>query len=92
MSAARNERRSSDTALLVVLGGVAVALLTTAVVGFRPGGYVLAGTLALAAVLRLVLPVHRVGALAVRSRAVDLAVLVALAVGTAVLVGVVPTP
>jgi hypothetical protein len=50
----------------------------------RAGGYVLAGAVGLAALLRLVLPTSRSGGLAVRSRAADVATLVALAVGLAV--------
>ena len=47
----------------------------------------LAILLALLALLRIMLPVQSVGALAVRSRAVDASVLLALAVGLALLAG-----
>lgn len=50
-------------------------------------GALLAGLLAVLAVLRLALPTCRVGALAVRSRGLDAAVLLVIAVGLAVLSG-----
>lgn len=64
--------------------------LTTAVVvlfngGLRASGYLIAGTLALAGVLRLLLPRRMVGGLLVRSRAWDVLTLLALAAGVAVL-------
>nr|WP_281372982.1 DUF3017 domain-containing protein [Kineococcus aurantiacus] len=75
-----------------MVGGIALALLVTLLAGPAPGGVLLGADLAVAAVLRLVLPVRVAGALAVRSRAVDVAVLLVLAVSCLVLAGVVPTP
>jgi cation transport ATPase len=75
---------------LAVLGVVAAGLLVVAAVDWQPGVVVLAAGLALAALLRLVLPVRRAGWLAVRGKAMDVAVLVVLATGLAVLAGVVP--
>lgn len=64
--------------------------LTAAVIvhfsgGLRASGYVIAGTLAVAAVLRLVLPRGAVGGLLVRSRVWDVFTLLVMAVGVAVL-------
>jgi hypothetical protein len=58
---------------------------------WRKGLYVVAAALLLGAVLRLVLPVRRVGSLAVRSKPVDVLTLLVLAVGVALLAGSVPT-
>jgi hypothetical protein len=52
----------------------------------------LGADLAVAAVLRLVLPVRVAGSLAVRSRPVDVGILLVLAVSCLVLAGLVPTP
>ena len=75
-----------------VLAGVVLALVATLVAGPRAGGLVLTADLLLAAALRLVLPVRVVGALAVRSRGLDVVVLLALAVACGGLAWVVPTP
>lgn len=64
--------------------GVVVALWMLFRGGVEPAGYVLAGTLALAAVLRLALPREMVGGLLVRSRAWDGLTLLALGVAVAV--------
>ena len=74
------------------MGGIVAALVLTMLVGPTPGGILLGADLAIAAVLRLVLPVRIAGALAVRSRAVDVGVLLVLAVSCLVLAGLVPTP
>ena len=67
---------------------IAAALLSgMAVIGFghvRPGGLVVAGTLVAAALLRLMLPRARAGALVVRSRVAD--VLFLLGMGLALFV------
>ncbi len=62
-----------------LVAGALLALLLTVVAGPVAGGLVLGADLAVAAVLRLVLPVRVAGALAVRSRAVDTTVLLVLA-------------
>jgi Protein of unknown function (DUF3017) len=54
----------------------------------RAGGFLVAAAVALAALLRLVLPTARAGGLAVRSRTVDVLTLTALAVALAVVTGV----
>ncbi|WP_432496226.1 DUF3017 domain-containing protein [Kineococcus auxinigenes] len=62
-----------------LVAGALLALLLTVVTGPVAGGLLLGADLAVAAVLRLVLPVRVAGALAVRSRAVDTTVLLVLA-------------
>jgi hypothetical protein len=64
--------------LLAVLAVVGVGLVLVLVHQWRLGSAVVGLALSLAAALRLVLPTERAGYLAVRSRAVDAAVLVAL--------------
>ena len=85
-----SQRRPPDVlpVLAVVLGAGGVAL--AALVSFRLAGLVLAAVLLAVAVARLVLPVARVGALAVRSRGVDVATAGTLAVATVVLALTVP--
>ncbi|WP_088314104.1 DUF3017 domain-containing protein [Kineosporia sp. R_H_3] len=79
------------------LAFVAVLLLTAAVVpvtllvGFREGGYLLAGALGLAAVLRAVLPDKYCLGLLVRTRLVDVLTAGSLAVAVGVVTGLVPT-
>ena len=80
-----------DGVLHAVLAGVVLALAVTVLAGPRAGGVVLGADLLVAGVLRLVLPVRVVGALAVRSRGVDVVVLLALAAACAGLAWVVPT-
>ncbi|WP_161958488.1 DUF3017 domain-containing protein [Ornithinimicrobium cavernae] len=63
--------------------GLAVAVVVLFNGGLRASGYVIAGTLALCALLRLVVPRGAVGGLVVRSRAWDVLTLLALAVGIA---------
>ncbi|MEZ0165097.1 DUF3017 domain-containing protein [Kineococcus sp. LSe6-4] len=81
-----------NAVLLTLVGGIVVALVLTLLAGPVAGGFLLGADLAVAAVLRLVLPVRIAGALAVRSRGVDVAMLLVLAVSCLVLAGVVPTP
>jgi Protein of unknown function (DUF3017) len=71
--------------LLAVLIGVAVGLLLVVFEHWRKGLVVVGVALLAAAVLRLLLPVRRVGFLAVRSRPVD----VVLMAGTGVLMTVI---
>jgi Protein of unknown function (DUF3017) len=62
----------------------------TVVVGYRPGGYSLALTLAVAALLRGVLPPQRCLGLIVRSRRADVATTVLLAIAVALAAWIVP--
>ncbi|HLS45387.1 MAG TPA: DUF3017 domain-containing protein [Ornithinicoccus sp.] len=65
--------------------GLTVALWVLFQEGVRPAGYIVAGTLVLAALLRLMLPRGAVGGLLVRSRAWDVLTLLALAVAVVVI-------
>ena len=57
----------------VVALGLGAGLLVMVLGHVRGGGFVFAGTLLVAGILRLVLPTSRAGGLAVRSRVVDAA-------------------
>ena len=81
-----------NAVLLTLVGGIVAALGLTLLAGPTPGGVLLGADLAVAAVLRLVLAVRVAGGLAVRSRPVDVAMLLVLAVSCLVLAGLVPTP
>nr|WP_239552359.1 DUF3017 domain-containing protein [Brachybacterium muris] len=76
-------RRQAVLTVALVLLVVIVAIGATGAVPLA--GILLAGLLATLAVLRLVLPTCRVGALAVRSRGVDATVMLVIAAGLAVL-------
>jgi hypothetical protein len=65
--------------------GLAVAVWVLFQEGVRPAGYIVAGTLVLAALLRLLLPRGAVGGLLVRSRAWDVLTLLGLAAGVVVI-------
>ncbi len=65
--------------------GFVVGLVVLVQGNIRQGGYVIAATLGLAAVLRLLLSRDAVGGLMVRSRAWDVLILLGLAVGAAVI-------
>jgi hypothetical protein len=70
--------------LLLALG-VAAAVTAVALDRLRAGAYLLAASIALTAVLRAVLPERWSGAVAVRSRQVDVLLLAGTAVGALVL-------
>jgi hypothetical protein len=76
--------------LLAVLLSVGAGLLVVTVGYWRRGLVVIGVTLVVAAVLRLLLPVRRVGFLAVRSRAVDVVLLAACGLGLAVIALMIP--
>lgn len=78
-------------ALLTVLALVVAGLVATALFGWwRAGSAVVGVAFCLAAGLRLVLPTQQVGDLAVRSRAVDAAVLLVLGFGLVALANTIP--
>lgn len=83
-------RGARPVALAAVTAGVLVAVALGVLSGFRAAGYVLAGVLLAVAVARAILPVRVVGALAVRSRALDVATACTLAGGLAVLARTTP--
>jgi hypothetical protein len=74
--------------LLAVAGGLVLGLMSR----WRVGAVVLGGAVLLAALLRLVLPARRAGLLVVRSRRLDVAVLLVLGVGLVALATSVPAP
>ena len=78
--------------LLVVLAVVLLGLALGAAVQWRLGALLIGAALALAALLRLVLPVRRSGLLVVRSRRLDVAVLLGLGTALLVLASSVPEP
>lgn len=65
--------------------GLTLAMWVVFASGVRAGGFVIAGTLVLAAALRLVLPRSAVGGLLVRSRGWDVGTLLVLAAAVTVL-------
>ena len=70
---------------LVLAVGIAAAVLAIVAGQLRLGGYLLAVTFALTAAVRLALPTRVVGAVAVRSRTIDVIGLLLTAVAAAVL-------
>lgn len=78
--------------IVVVLLGVAAALVLVSLDYFRRGSIVLAGSVLLAAFLRLLLPDREAGLLVVRSRRVDVAVLGVLGALLALFAFWVPPP
>ncbi len=72
----------------ILAAGLILGLVLVADDHLRRGGYVMAGALVLAAVLRLVLPKAAAGSLAVRSRGTDVVVMLALAAVLATVVSV----
>lgn len=77
---------------LLVLAGVTVSLGFAVIDRFRVCSAVLSLTLMGAAALRAVLPTRLAGLLAVRSRALDVAALLLLALGATLLTIIVPRP
>ena len=73
---------------LVLAVGIVAAVAAVTSGQLRLGGYLLAGTLAATALLRLTLPSTLVGALAVRSRTIDVIGLLLAAAGAAALTAV----
>jgi hypothetical protein len=78
--------------MIAVLVGVTVGVVIAAVHHPQPGMFVVTGALVLGAVLRLVLRPRAAGSLVVRSKQVDVLVLVTLAVAIGVIAAVTPFP
>lgn len=76
----------------VLVLGIFVLGLVLMFVDFRLGALVIAGSVVLALVLRVVLPTRQAGLLVVRTKSVDVTVLAILAVGLVVLALLVPSP
>lgn len=70
---------------LVLPLGVTAAVVAVTLHQLRAAGYVLAAGLGAAAVLRAILPARTAGAVAVRSRAVDVLLLAGAAMAAAIL-------
>lgn len=87
----RPPRRRLDPLIGVILG-VAVGVVIAAVRHPQPGMFVVSAALAVGAVLRLVLRPRAAGSLVVRSRQLDVLVLVTLAITIGVLAAVTPFP
>ena len=82
--------RGRTLPLVAVLAVVAAGLLLGAAGAWRPGAVVIGAGVLLAAGLRLVLPARQAGLLAVRSRRLDVAMLLVLGTGLVVLASSVP--
>lgn len=88
----RRRRWWSQWPIAVVLAGVVASLAVVALDRFRLGSLMLAASLVLAFILRLVLPGDQAGMLAVRSKRVDLVVVGTLAAALVVFALWVPPP
>lgn len=88
----RRRRWWSQWPITLVLCGVVASLAVVALDRFRLGSLMLAASLVLAFLLRLVLPSDQAGMLAVRSKTVDLIVLGTLAAALVVFSLWVPPP
>ena len=86
----RRRRLLREWPLVAVLTVVALGLGLGALGAWRPGALVVGAALVLGAALRLVLPARRSGLLVVRSRRIDVAVLLGLGTGLLVLASSVP--
>lgn len=74
-------------ALILTLVALAVVVAVGLVGDVPSAGRLLTGLLVVVAIVRLAVPVQRLGALAVRARGVDVGILLVLAVGIGVLSG-----
>lgn len=81
-----------DSPLLTVLILVGAGLVLGAMDRWRVGAAVLGAAVVLAALMRLLLPARRAGLLVVRSRRLDVAVLLVLGAALLALAGSVPAP
>jgi hypothetical protein len=84
-------RRRIDP-MFAVIAGVAAGVVIAAARHPQPGMYVIAVALATGALLRLVLRPRSAGSLVVRSRQLDVLVLLTLAVAIGVIAAVTPFP
>jgi Protein of unknown function (DUF3017) len=71
--------------LALVIGGVAAGLVVIALHHFRWGNLLIAGSLLVGALFRLVLPTRRAGLLAVRARFTDVVTMAVMGAGLLVL-------
>jgi hypothetical protein len=89
---ARKRSRYRQWPILLVVAGLVGSLGVVAADHFRRGTYLLAGTVLLAALLRLALPTRKAGLLAVRGRFTDVLILGGLGGGMLLLAWLVPKP
>ena len=78
--------------MIAVIAGVAVGVVLAAARHPQPGMFVVAAALAVGAVLRVVLRPRSAGSLVVRSRQLDVLVLMTLALAIGVIAAVTPFP
>lgn len=83
-------RGARSLVLAVVAAGVGVAVALGLLAGFRAAGYMLAAVLGAVCLARALLPVRVIGAVAVRSRFLDVATTGVLALALAVLARTAP--
>ncbi|MGI4895204.1 MAG: DUF3017 domain-containing protein [Janthinobacterium lividum] len=79
-----------NAVLATLVAGIALALIVTVLIGPSTGGLLLGVDLVIGAILRLVLPTRVAGSLVVRSRGVDVGVLLVLAVACLTLAWALP--
>ncbi len=84
--------RFREWPISLVMLGIGLSMIFVATDHFRRGSLVLAVSVVLATFLRLFLPENQAGMLAVRSKGVDVAVLVVLGVGLTIFALWVPAP
>ncbi|MEI6362888.1 MAG: DUF3017 domain-containing protein [Actinomycetes bacterium] len=89
---ARTRNRLAQWPIVLVLAGVAVAMILIGLDYFRRGCVVLSASVLLAAFLRMLLPEADAGWLAVRSRKIDVVILGILGVGLTIFTFWVPPP
>jgi hypothetical protein len=77
-------------AFMVIVSMMFASLAVVVFIGFRAGGYALAATFALAALVRAVFPAEWCLGLLIRSRRVDVAFFIAFAIGLAGVVSRIP--
>lgn len=82
--------RQLPFAAVLVVGGAGLGVAAAG--AWRPGAVVMGAGVLLAGVLRLVLPARRAGLLAVRSRRLDVTLLLGLGAALVVLASSVPAP
>lgn len=78
--------------IILVLSGVAVAMVFIALDSFRRGSVILSASVLLAAFLRLLLPDADAGMLAVRTKRIDVITLGLLGIGVTIFTFWVPPP
>lgn len=86
------QSRFREWPISLVLLGIVLSMIFVGTDHFRRGSLVLAVSVVLGTFLRLFLPEHQAGMLAVRSKTVDVAILALLGVGLTIFTLWVPAP